>query len=437
MNAVAGVRTAVEELTGPEAYDAFAAADDEGGLTGDDLERYAAAAWCTGRSREFAELSQRAYASHLAEGDRTRAAVVALRLASHCGRVSGWQGRAERLLASEPEAAGHGHLGLAQSAAAGRDGRLGQALEHARSAHALAQRFADRELSARALHEEGRILLAQGDTAAGLRRAEEACAAAASGELDPLTTAALFDSTIAACRDLAELGRADVWIAAAEQWCERKGVRSFRGVCRVHRAGLMRARGELAEAERHARLAIAELVDSAPAPAGTAFHELGEIRLGEGDLDGAEEAFREAQQRGTDPQPGLALLRLARGDVVGAQGTIGRALAATSCNRLARARLQPAAEEIAAAALRARSDRLQPGDHRGGVLVGREDRIEDLDDPAPLGDQREALVEPHAAQLEGRQAERVGEAQPGVGDDWVEEAEALRGLELVLDRLCR
>jgi tetratricopeptide (TPR) repeat protein len=437
MSAVEVARTAVEEGGCQEGYEAFAAADDEGGLTGDDLERYAAAAWGTGRSREFAELSRRAYASHLAEGNRPRAAVVALRLAAHCGRPSEWQGRAERLLATEPEGAGHGHLDLACAAAASRDGRLDEALAHARRARTLGRRYADRELSARALHEEGRILLAQGDSAAGLPLVEEASAADASGQLDPLTTAALFDGTIAACRNLAEPVRTGAWIEAAEQWCERRGVRGFRGVCRVHRAALRRERGELADAERDARLAIEELAGSAPARAGTAFHELGEIRLRAGDLDHAEQAFREAQQRGTDPQPGLALLRLARGDLVGAQGTIGRALEETSCDRLARAGLLSAAEEIAAAALRARSDRLQPGDDRGGVLVGREDRIEDLHDPAPLGDQREALVEPHAAQLEGRQPERVREPQARVGDDWVEEPEALGGLELVLDRLCR
>ena len=47
--------------------------------------------------------------------------------------------------------------------------------------------------------------------------------------------------------------------------------------------------------------------------AGVGFHEIGEIRLRIGDLDGAEEAFAQAHQRGNDAQPGLALLQLARG----------------------------------------------------------------------------------------------------------------------------
>ena len=43
--------------------------------------------------------------------------------------------------------------------------------------------------------------------------------------------------------------------------------------------------------------------------------ELGTIRLRIGDLAGAEEAFPAADEHGRDPQPGLALLRLAQGDV--------------------------------------------------------------------------------------------------------------------------
>ena len=42
-------------------------------------------------------------------------------------------------------------------------------------------------------------------------------------------------------------------------------------------------------------------------------YEIGEIRRLRGDLTGAEEAFRRAHELGRDPQPGLALVRLAQG----------------------------------------------------------------------------------------------------------------------------
>jgi hypothetical protein len=45
---------------------------------------------------------------------------------------------------------------------------------------------------------------------------------------------------------------------------------------------------------------------------------LGDLRLARGDVDGAERAFRRAHELGCDPQPGLALVMLARGQTSGA-----------------------------------------------------------------------------------------------------------------------
>ena len=355
MSTVEQGRTAVEEADWPLAYETFAAADSEGGLSGDDLEGYAQAAWWTGRIDDFFDLAQRSYAAHVAEGNRLRAGFVALRLAYYYGLqlkpavASGWQNRAERLLAAEPEAAEHGYLALAHSAAARMEGHFDEALEHTSRAHAIGQRFDDRDLVMRAVQQEGTIRIAQGDLQGGFRLVDEACAAAVSGELGPLTTAAVYCNTITACRDLGDYGRAGEWTEATKRWCERQTIQGFPGVCRVYRAEIMRLRGALTEAEADARFATTELERFAPDLAGAAFYELGEIRLRVGDLDGSEVAFRDAHRLGTDPQPGLALLRLARGDVQGARGTLARVLADTTWDKLARARLLPAQAEIAAA----------------------------------------------------------------------------------------
>ena len=84
--------------------------------------------------------------------------------------------------------------------------------------------------------------------------------------------------------------------------------------------------------------AVDELHDFAPDIAGLAFYELGELQLRMGELDAAEQAFREAHALGTDPYPGLALLRLARGDTSAAQRGIRRAVE-NEKSRLGRARL--------------------------------------------------------------------------------------------------
>jgi class 3 adenylate cyclase len=80
-----------------------------------------------------------------------------------------------------------------------------------------------------------------------------------------------------------------------------------------------------------------------------AFYELGEIRLRVGDLEGAELALRQAHEMGREPQPALALVRLAQGQVDSAAAMIRRALAEHDSDRLTRARLLPAQAEIAVA----------------------------------------------------------------------------------------
>ena len=59
---------------------------------------------------------------------------------------------------------------------------------------------------------------------------------------------------------------------------------------------------------------------------GWPLNELGRIRLHKGDIAGAEEALLAAHRAGWDPQPGLALVRLAQGDVATAAASIRDAL---------------------------------------------------------------------------------------------------------------
>jgi DNA-binding CsgD family transcriptional regulator len=69
-----------------------------------------------------------------------------------------------------------------------------------------------------------------------------------------------------------------------------------------------------------------------------------------GDLAGAEQAFVRAQQLGWDPQPGMALLRLAQGRVEVAAAALRSALASPTVDRFGRARLLAAQVEVAIAA---------------------------------------------------------------------------------------
>src|SRR2546425_6838185 len=126
------------------------------------------------------------------------------------------------------------------------------------------------------------------------------------------------------CEKLADYQRAAEWSDAARRWCELHAESGFPGICRVHRAELMRLRGSWSDAESEALHAADELQGFYHIAAGEAFYEIGEIRLRMGDLARAEEVFRQAHELGRDPLPGLALLRLAGGKGESAPGVLGR-----------------------------------------------------------------------------------------------------------------
>jgi class 3 adenylate cyclase len=229
-------------------------------------------------------------------------------------------------------------------------GDLERAEEFAAQTLGIGRRFADADLEALGLHDQGRVLVKQGRVDDGLALLDEATLAAMGGELGAYASAIVYCNVIETCRDLADYRRARDWTETATRWCDRQAIAGFPGICRVRRAEMMRLRGSWAEAEQEVRRACEELLDFAPAMAAYGFYELGEIRLRVGDLLGAEAAFRQAHELGREPQPGLALLRLAQGNVDTAMTSVKGALAAEGSDSLGRAALLPAALEIALAA---------------------------------------------------------------------------------------
>ena len=331
-----------------------AASEDE--LTPEDLEALAEAAWWNARLDDCIGARERAFASHLEGGNPRRAALVAMGLAKdHFARGasaigSAWVNRAERLLAEQEEAVEHGWLHRLRSVMALEGAHdYDTALLEARKARELAGRFRDSDLMAISLHDEGRALVMRGDVETGMALMDEATAPAIAGELDPHNTAVVYCNTITACKDLADFRRAGDWSDAAKRWCERQSIAGFPGMCRVYRASIMALRGSWPEAELEARQACAELPAFNLSYAAAAFYEVGELRFRVGDLEAAEEAFKQAHELGHDPQPGLALLRLAQGRVDSARQGLQLALDADESD-LHRARLLPAFVEVALAA---------------------------------------------------------------------------------------
>jgi class 3 adenylate cyclase/predicted negative regulator of RcsB-dependent stress response len=346
---------AVTRRAWPEGFEALSRADAEGALEADDLEALGKAAYWAGRPTESIEADERAYAAHVQRGANERAAFLALKLRrQHTVRRSnsvakGWLGRAERLLEDRPESPATGYLAIAHGELALDRGEFDHALSHVERALQIAERAGDRDLLAWAVMRKGMVLVSMGRIDEGWSLMEEVAAAAAGGELGVYTTGAVFCNVVSMSRDMADYTRAREWSDAAKRWCERQAITGFPGVCRVHRAEVMRLIGAWDEAEEEGRRATVELKDFNPVYAGMAFHELGEVRLRMGDLSAAEEAFHQAHELGEDPQPGLALLRLAEGKADAAASSIDRSLDEITWDKLARARLLPAKAEIARA----------------------------------------------------------------------------------------
>ncbi|MFQ5947325.1 MAG: adenylate/guanylate cyclase domain-containing protein [Acidimicrobiia bacterium] len=349
-------REALQRHAWQEAYDLLSRADSADVLPPEDLQGLAESAWWIGHIDDCIDAREKAYAIYVDRGNRRQAASMAVGLADNYfwkGRSSvgnGWLSRAERLLEDEPESLEHGYLARLQGVRSlEATGDLERALKLAERASELALRLGDRDLQALGLHDRGRILVTKGEVEEGMALMEEAMVAAVGGELSPLPTGKIYCNMIDTCEALADHRRAAEWDEAARRWCERVGHRSgFPGICRVHRAEIIRLRGAWTQAEQEARRACAELRDFPPL-AGQGFERIGEIRLQMGDLGGAEEAFRQAHRLGGDPQPGLALLRLSQGKQEAARSLIDQALADDSRNALDRARLLPAQVEIALA----------------------------------------------------------------------------------------
>jgi DNA-binding CsgD family transcriptional regulator len=323
----------------------------------DDLEVLADAAWWLSRVDESIAARQQAYAGYAAAGDATRAATIAARLSiDHFVRGetaigAGWLRKAQRHAADVDEGPGHGLLLLVEATVARFSGDLEGAMALTDRAAELGQRFRDPDLMAMAIHTRGLLLIALGDVIEGVSLLDEAMTSVVAGQLSPYFTGIVYCNVIGACLELADVRRAGQWSEAARTWCESLPSESpFPGMCRINRAEVARLRGAWSEAEAEATRASEELMSFDPMAAAQALHETGEIRRRMGDLAGAEACFARAREIGHDPQPGLALLRLAQGRVEAATTSIDHALAPVSDGRLQRARLLAAQVEIGLAA---------------------------------------------------------------------------------------
>jgi DNA-binding SARP family transcriptional activator len=258
-------RSAMGQLRWREAFDLFCVADQAGGLTGEDLDALAEAAFWLGRPHQAHLARQRAHSAFLAEGRPRMAAMVAIVLSVNYGarrRFSvseGWFQRAQRLLTDEPEGPEHGYLAWAHAMFSLGAGEFDEALEAAGRAFEVGRRFGVPDLQALGLVHQGYVRVRQCQVAEGLRLVDEAMTWAVEGRLAPTSSAVVFCRTIDTCYALGDYRRAAEWMEAIAECFTRTGIRAFSGDCEAHSVAMLVGRGAWSEGELRARRAAADM----------------------------------------------------------------------------------------------------------------------------------------------------------------------------------
>jgi len=346
-------RQAYAESAWGQAYESLARADEREPLSAEDLELLATSAYMLGREDQWFQILERASHAHAEAGERRRAARCAfwigmqLALRGEMGPATGWLSRAHRLIEGEGECAEQGYLLMPVAFQHDVEGDLEGAVATAATAAEIGSRFGDKDLFALAIHSQGEFLVNGGKVREGLGLLDEAMVAVTEGGLSPIVTGIVYCGMVLACEHVFDLRRAREWTAALTRWCEQQpDLLAFTGRCLVHRAQILQLQGDwtdaLTEAERADRRSEKAMN---LASAARACYLRGEVHRLRGEFAEAEEAYRRASQLGSEPQPGLALLRLAQGNQTAAAASIRRVVGETT-DRLRRASLLPAYAEI-------------------------------------------------------------------------------------------
>jgi DNA-binding CsgD family transcriptional regulator len=339
------------------AYEALGAADGAASLEPRDVEILATSAYMLGHEQEYLGLLERAYRAHVDAEERLAAVRCAfwvgatLALRGERGQAGGWLGRAERLLDREAtDCVERGYLLVLRGIEHEMDGDLEPLAAIAAEVASVGERFGDPDLFSMGSFMQGNALIGLGRLAEGLALLDLAMVTVLAGEVSPVGSGLVYCAVILGCEEAHDLRRAREWTTALTEWCAgQPDLVAFTGRCMVHRAQILRLDGSWEAAVEEARRAAERcLKGENRVAAGEANYQRGEVHRLRGELSAAEEAYCEASGQGWEPQPGLALLRLAQGNSGAAEAAIRRVMSEGG-GPAKRARLLPAYVEIMAA----------------------------------------------------------------------------------------
>lgn len=333
MAEIDGLATARALVAGGEwqaALDALAADTDDPAA----LELRAQATYGNGDFEQSITAWEQAHDRYVALGDPVQAAVAASTLAMFLlidtgmmAPVRGWLRRAERLVDGMDEVPPHALIALVRTYERFMSGDVEGVRVASAAARDLGERLGVMPALVIGRVAAARLDLLEGRVDEGLEQLDEMATLLMSGDVDPLTTGMMYCELICAAQALGLHDRAVAWTDLMERWRHGAAFGGLNGRCRVHRAEMLRLTGPCGTAEEEALLACEELRPWMRREFGWPLVELGNIRLRKGDLAGAEEAYLQAHERAWSAHPGLALLRLAQGDVAAATLLIDEAVA--------------------------------------------------------------------------------------------------------------
>jgi DNA-binding CsgD family transcriptional regulator len=343
----------------PDAFESLSRADQAAPLGAEELELLATSAYMLGRDDDYVRALERAHHAYLDTGRIPRAVYCAcwighnMMLRGEAGPATGWFSRGQRLLERDgQDCAERGYLLIPDLVAHAVAGEHAAGYATATEVAEIGARFGDQDLIAIGVHEQGHALVRQRHFEDGLRLLDEVMVTVTTGELSPIVAGIVYCNTIGFWQSVYELRRAREWTDALTRWCEEQpDMVAHTGVCLVHRAEIMQLQGAWEGALEEARRAGERFVGGVlnERVCGKAFYRQGEVHRLRGERRSAEESYREASRRGFEPQPGLALLRLAEGKRDAAASAMRRVLNEAS-RAHARAALLPAYVEIMLAA---------------------------------------------------------------------------------------
>jgi DNA-binding CsgD family transcriptional regulator len=328
-------RRAFQQQAWGQAYAELSAADRDHPLDVDDLERLAVSAYLVGEIGDSAAVTARGFHECLHRGDVPRAArcafwlALGLLLGGEMAPAQGWLSRAQRLLDDgDHDCVERGLLRVPVVLGHLMAGDSERALAESSEVLSIGEQFDDADVATLGRLGRGQALVIGGNRVEGAAELDDAMVAVTAGEVSPAVAGIVYCAVIDTCHRMFDLRRATEWTEALSRWCESQPeLVAYRGQCLVHRAEILQLNGAWSDAMDEAQRAFAQLSRPPGHPAaGDALYRVAELRRLRGEFERAEHAYREASEFGRDPQPGLARLRLAQGQLAAAASAIRRAV---------------------------------------------------------------------------------------------------------------